>query len=82
MNNYDAHSAAQRGKRGAKAAALSDEEERLIDARKDHQEAVNTCGEMRGQAKVRLTLALGIKFDFPIVSNIHILYHSSPVLIF
>ena len=53
MNNYDAHSAAQWAKRGTKAAALDDEEERLIEARKDHQETVNTCGEMRGQAKVR-----------------------------
>lgn len=55
MNNYDAHSAAQRAKRGTKATALYDEEERLVEARKDHQETVNTCGMMRGQAKVRST---------------------------
>ncbi|KAG8779438.1 DNA repair protein rad50 [Ceratobasidium sp. 428] len=51
MNNYDAHSSSQRAKRGAKATELYDQEEQLMDARKDHQEAVNTCGEMRGQAK-------------------------------
>lgn len=56
MNNYDAHSAAQRAKRGVKSTALYDEEEKLIEARKDHQEAANTRGEMRGQAKVRSTL--------------------------
>lgn len=53
MNNYDAHCASQRASRGAKATELFDEEERLTEARRDHQDAVNTCGEMRGQAKVR-----------------------------
>ncbi|CAE6410000.1 DNA repair protein RAD50 [Rhizoctonia solani AG-1 IB] len=51
LDNYDAHCAAQRTKRVAKAAELSQEEDNLAEARHDHQEAVNTCGEMRGQAK-------------------------------
>ncbi|CAE6462927.1 unnamed protein product [Rhizoctonia solani] len=51
MDNYDAHCAAQRAKRVAKATELLHEEETLTEARQDHQEAVNTCGEMRGQAK-------------------------------
>ncbi|KEP54869.1 DNA repair protein RAD50 [Rhizoctonia solani 123E] len=51
MENYDAHCASQRAKRAAKATELLHEEESLTEARRDHQEAVNTCGEMRGQAK-------------------------------
>ncbi|QRV86474.1 DNA repair protein RAD50 [Ceratobasidium sp. AG-Ba] len=51
ISNYDAHSSAQRGKRETKATELYNEEEMLQEARKDHQEAVNTRGEMRGQAK-------------------------------
>ncbi|KAH7340554.1 hypothetical protein B0J17DRAFT_704970 [Rhizoctonia solani] len=51
MDNYDAHCDAQRAKRAAKATELLHEEETLTEARQYHQEAVNTCGEMRGQAK-------------------------------
>lgn len=68
MNNYDAHCAAQRAKRGTKSTELFDEEERLTEARRDHQDAVNTFGEMRGQAKVRLLL---VRFNLP-ESELHL----------
>ncbi|ELU44037.1 RAD50 protein [Rhizoctonia solani AG-1 IA] len=55
VDNYDAHCANQRTKRATKATELLQEEDSLAEARQDHQEAVNMCGEMRGQAKVRQT---------------------------
>ncbi|KAF8711001.1 repair protein, partial [Rhizoctonia solani] len=51
VDNYDAHCANQRTKRATKATELLQEEDSLAEARQDHQEAVNMCGEMRGQAK-------------------------------